>query len=533
VRLPLQLRRQELKRRARGQALVLGALSFLVLALMVTLSFNLSQALRAKVSLQQHSDTLAYSMAVMEARALNYYAVTNRSIAASYVAMNSLQAYMAAASVTGPMMHAGSSNFSFIATQEAALCAATRDTSHCKHAIEARKIANTYSRTGRDYETRAQQLDGKFQAAMQALDAMVDTLHASQRRVHERTRVAVSDGTSYGLRQLATYNAPGVSSLPFKVGSINANEFNCAVDGFDCTGGVASSSPKTRAQVMTEIANATRPGWPASRAGLIQAGTPQYLHPAFLKQLVKTIPGSGYHYVMQHQGTAKTVKNVGSLHGGGQLPGNTGTTVAAHEHGSMYNLWNHGLGTSGYKAQLHGDAAGGGHTPHRAHSCSHHFDGVNAKAFETCTARGNCFMKFRANPSPACDWGQPRVYSYVTWSLRAGDPQKAPWELNPSAALAVNHGAQGTATLALAPEQGAGLSKALVYYHRFDEQDWKSNGRGAVGAGEGWREAPNLFAPYWRAKLHPFTSEQAHQVLQAVGNTDAAEIVLGSPELAL
>ena len=58
--------------------------------------------------------------------------------------------------------------------------------------------------------------------------------------------------------------------------------------------------------------------------------------------------------------------------------------------------------------------------------------------------------------------------------------------------------------------EGAGLSKALVYYHRLGEN--------------GWREAPNLFNPYWRAKLHPFTQEEAAAVLEAAGNTDAARL---------
>jgi hypothetical protein len=518
----------------RGQALVLGALSFLVLALMVTLSFNLSQALRAKVSLQQHSDTLAYSMAVMEARALNYYAVTNRSIAASYVAMNSLHAYMAAASVTGPMMHAASDNFSFIAMQEWAMCGSKGKKKHCDHARKAGKISREYSNTGKSYEGKARGMEAHFQAAIRALDGMVDTLHASQRRVHERTRAAVSDGMSHGLRELAVYNAPGVSGLPEKVGSLNANEFNCAVDGLNCSGSVPSSSPKTRAQVMTEIANATRPGWPASRAGLIQEGLgPKYLHPGFLKKLLKDIPGSGIHLVQGHKGSAKTVQDPGSLHGGGQAPGNTGTTVAADEHGTMFNMWSHVFpGTKSYKAQVSSTLGGGSHSPGRAHSGTHRFEGVNAKAFETCTASGNCFMKYRANSDPARDWGQPRVYSYVTWNLRVGDHRKAPWELNSSSTVTVTHGAQGTAKLTLAPDEGAGLSKALVYYHRFDDGDWKP-GASVGGSLEGWKEGPNLFAPYWRAKLHSFTIQQAEKVLQAAENRDAEELVRGAHGVSL
>jgi hypothetical protein len=523
-----------MRRRPRGQALVLSALSFLVLALMVTLSFNLAQALRAKVSLQQHSDTLAYSMAVMEARALNYYAVTNRSIAASYVAMNSLHAYMAAASVAGPMMHAASDNFSWIELQEWAMCGSHGKKKHCQHAKEAGKISSKYSRTGKSYEEKARAMEVHFRTAIQALDGMVDTLHASQRRVHERTRAAVTDGVSQDLGQLAAYNAPGASGLPGDVGRLNANEFNCAVDGMNCSGSVASSSPRIRAQVMTEIANATRPGWPASRAGPIQGiSDPAYLHPEFLKQLLKEIPRTGVHLVLGHKGSAKTVQDAGGLHGGGQATGNAGVALAADEHGTMFNLWRHVLpGWTDYKAQVSSNSEGGNHSPRRAHSGTHRFEGVNTKAFESCTARGNCFMKYRANPDPRHDWGQPRVYSYVTWNLRVGDPRKAPWELNASSTVSFTHGEQGTAHLTLAPDEGAGLSKALVYYHRFEETDVKEGGA-AGGSMAGWREPPNLFAPYWRAKLHPFTPEQARKVLEAAGNTDAETLVRNSAGLSL
>ncbi|MBN1208375.1 MAG: hypothetical protein JXB05_26175 [Myxococcaceae bacterium] len=520
------------RRLKRGQTLVLGALSFLVLALMVTLSFNLSQALRAKISLQQHSDSLAYSMAVMEARALNYYAVTNRAIAASYVAMNSLHAYMAAASVTGEMMQAGSDNFSFIAFQEGLQCGSKKRKKHCRHAREAMQISREYSNAARSYARKARGLEGYFISSTDALDRMVDALHASQRQVHGRTREAVSDGMSHGLRALALFNAPGVSGLPGGLGSLNANELDCAVDGMECTGSVPSSSPRARAQVLTEISNATRPGWPANRAGLITDGVPWHLHPQFLDELRHQIPGDGTHEPKGHAGTAKTALGEARIHEKGQEAGNPGTTIAADEHGTMFNKWSHVFpGTSRYSARIWSDANGGGHSPGSAHSGNHRFEGVNAKAFKACASRGNCFMKFRANPDPRRDWGQPRVYSYVTQSLRMGDPAMAPWELNASGEVTLTHGEQGASKLTLAPGEGAGLSKALVYYHRFDNEDLR--GGRSPEAGSGWREPPNLFAPYWRAKLHPMTSEEAERVLRAAGNSEAAQLVQGAQGLTL
>lgn len=515
MRVPVQVLRN---RAQRGQAMVLSALSFLVLALMVTLSFNLSHALRQKMGLQQHSDATAYSMAVLEARALNYYAVSNRAIAGSYVAMNSLHAYMAAASVTAAMLGAANMNFLVIAAQEFGQCNSIPTLIHCAHGLEALKIAGEFSNEKGDAEKAVGGMESDFNRAMEGLDLLVDNLHTAQKAVHEKTLQAVKDGKSHGLGQLVQDNAPGASDLSQEVGGLNANEFNCAVDGLQCQGSVGSSADKVRAQVMTEVANASRSGWPATRAvsgglGGVGAGgiqIPSYLHSDFMKKF-KDIPGNNGNYqVVRHVGTAKTVQGKDKVNEGGKEGGNEGTTIAASEEGMIGHTWRDGAWMTGYDAAVWSDANGGGHEPNGAHQGSHQFEGVNAKALTACSQSGNCFMKFRANPSPGREWGQPRVYSYMTRQLRAGNTSRAPWELNSSATLKLQHGQQGQAQLTLAAAEGVALSKALVYYHRFGPN--------------GWKEAPNLFAPYWRAKLHPLKPEEAAQVLEAAGNTDAAEL---------
>ncbi|HEX5749358.1 MAG TPA: hypothetical protein VFZ09_24230 [Archangium sp.] len=515
--MPLHVLRPS-RRRERGQTMVLGALTFLVLALLVALSFNLGHALRKKVSLQQHSDVLAYSMAVLEARALNYYAVSNRSIAASYVAMNSIHAYMAASSVTGEMMRASRGNFQLIAAQEFAQCGCKKCFKHCVHAFKALRIASKYGSAGRKYDRKVRGLEGNFNTIMTGLDRMVDDIHASQSQVHTRTLEAVRDGRAHGLGRLADANAPGVGELPGQVGRLNADELECAVDGRPCESSVASSPLKARARVMTEVANASRPGWPANRG--VFFSYPSYLHGDFLKEL-RDIPGEGSHWVLpKHKGTAKTVQSPGALHGPGQSAGNEGLAVSADESGAMFNQWKHGIAPSGsYSVRVWSDKNGGGHRPGGAHQGRHRFEGVNTKGLTACARGGNCFMKFRANDDARRDWGQPRVYSYLSRKLRWGDSGKPlPWELNDSATVTFRQGAS-TGKLTLAADEGAALSQALVYYHRFGEN--------------GWREAPNLFSPYWRAKLHPLTREQAVKVLEAAGDEDAARLVQGAGRLAL
>lgn len=504
------------RRAERGQALVLGALSFLVLALMVMLSFNLSHALRKKVSLQQHSDALAYSLAVMEARALNYYAVSNRAIAASYVAMNTVHGYVAAASVTGEMMRAGQQNFEMIAIQEFLQCACHSCYQHCLHGGEAQRIAKRYEQEGKIYDQKAKGLEGSFNTIQQGLDKMVDVLHTSQKQVHQRTREALRDGQAQGLHQLAKVNAPGASALPEEVGTLNQQEFDCAVDGLPCDNSVASSPAKARARVMTEVANASRPDWPANR-GI--SAYPSHLNEKFLKDLTKTIPGEGLTQPLNHKGTARAAQTSGGMHGPGQVAGNEGAVITADEEGKLFSQWKHGMWSSSYDSKVWSDKDGGGHTTKKAHQGQHRFEGVNVKDLTACAGAGNCFMKFRANDDARRDWGQPRVYSYLTRSLRHGDTDKRlAWELNDSASVTFENG-DSTGQLTLAADEGAALSLALVYYHRFGEN--------------GWREAPNLFSPYWRAKLHPFTSEQAVKVLDAAHAKDASRLVKDSPGLPL
>lgn len=507
-----------LRRSARGQSLVLACLSFLLLALMTTLSFNLSHALREKMSLQQHSDTMAYSMAVLEARSLNYYAVTNRSIAASYAAMTSVHGYMAAASVTGDMMSAGSTNFIFIALEELAQC--YPNLSHCAHAIEAAKISGKYSQKANDYNKKVKNIESSFNKVIKGLNDMANDLHMSQAAVHMSTANAVRDGQSSDLKDLTDYNAPGATSLAMGVGGINMDEFDCVVDGKNCQK-AQSTSKQARARVMTEVANGTRPGWAADRSiPLLMNGIPTYLNNTFQKSLLKDIPSRGTHMGITHSGTAKVVKAMKDVHANGQLNGNTGDAVAADEHGMLFQQWRDGAMIWSYESKISSRSSGSEHTPGGAHSGQHKdFTGVNTKDLASCSTEGNCFMKFRGMTSQADDWGQPRAYSYVTRQFFQGSYGKAPWELNSSGTLKFGHGEQGTGTLRLAPGEGAALSKALVYYHRLGQN--------------GWKEAPSLFNPYWRAKLHPFTAQEAAKVLNAANNTEGGQIAASAQGLTL
>jgi predicted transposase YbfD/YdcC len=498
----------------RGQALVLACLSLLLLALMMVLSFNLSHALRQKTQLQQHSDAMAYSMAVLEARAFNYFASSNRAIASTYVAMNNVHGYMAAASVTADMMGAAKKAFGLIIAQETALCLACRlSCDHCMHIKDAKDVRDKFKDAEEEYHDKVKQKEQDFNKAVKALDEAMDSLHKSQSAAFDETAKALADGSSLKLSELKRINAPDSSDLNTGVGSLNSGEFNCAIDGKNCSGSgkPSNSSNKARATMMTQVANASRNDWAASRGGK----PPKYLNAQFLQKLMKDIQKDGGTAITSHDGTSKTVKSEGELDGDAATS-NDGSKSAGHEHGRLLSTYKHGLtGVGSYTAMVLSDSSGGQHEPDDEHNGSHPFEGANSRDLASCSAGGNCFMSFRADPNRDNDFGQPRVYSYVTQQLRSKSLSAADWQLNESATVSLQHGDR-TGKVTLAAGEGAAMSKALVYYHRLGD----------------WAEPPNMFNPFWRAKLHPFTAKEAENVLNQAGNSDAAELA-ATPKMPL
>lgn len=74
-----------LRRSEDGQALALGAVFLLVLAIALLGTMRLSDRIHERVALQDGADAAALSLAVEEARAFNFYAYTNRAQIAQYV----------------------------------------------------------------------------------------------------------------------------------------------------------------------------------------------------------------------------------------------------------------------------------------------------------------------------------------------------------------------------------------------------------------------------------------------------------------
>ncbi|RMG19750.1 MAG: hypothetical protein D6729_04475 [Deltaproteobacteria bacterium] len=491
-----------------AQAIVLGALSMFVLALMLIMSLNVTQAVHEKIRLQQSSDALAYSMAVQEARALNYFAYSNRAMAATYAALTSVHAYYASMIVTGDMLAAARINFFIIAGIEFALCCACTWCScfsHCIHGIQAIRIAFKFGREKRKYERRIKSMEQKFNRLVQALDFMVDNIHAAQLEMWGQTVAALMSSRSK-FDEIWKQNAPQASNLDSAIAMLNVNEFNCALEGIvaPCVGGSREARRPNRGKVMTVSSNATRPRWATTR----KPGSPFPIHlgPRFLADLMNRIQGNGVSLPLNHKGTAKIVDRKSRSTLESSRKGEEGRVVGADEHGILFSYWKHGVGVFPYSAEIYSDKNGGRHKPRGGHTGQHKkFEGVQAK--NRCVLKGNCFIKFRAHPDRDDDFNQPKVYAYLQQDLsltRKGD-RPGGWNPNDTGTINLTHGAQGTGSLTFRPGMGRALSKAMVYYHRLGE----------------WREPPNLFNPYWRAKLHPMKRGEAARALALARETEA------------
>lgn len=83
-------RYHHLRRDQDGQAIILGCVMVLILALAVLGTVNLSKTTHERIRLQNAADNAAYSLATHEARAFNFYAFSNRTQISQYVTVMQL-----------------------------------------------------------------------------------------------------------------------------------------------------------------------------------------------------------------------------------------------------------------------------------------------------------------------------------------------------------------------------------------------------------------------------------------------------------
>jgi len=501
-----------------GQVLALGAVTMLVLALMMMISFSLTRAVHEKIRLQSHADSMTYSMATVGARAMNYYAYSNRATAAAAVSIMTLHAYHSQMTLVGDAFATGRINYAVIAGEHFAIFLASCTPictawNNFRLGIQAARIAIQMGRDSRNYYNQARNQETNFNNAVRAYSMMIDAIYAAQQSVSFHT---VQTLRGNNLDSLHNINAPCASQLPLAVGALNVREFACALEGspidFMCIGGRAASPLVARSRVISNVANAARGDWPKGRT----IPFPTLFHPQALQRLMQQ-NGGGFSVPLILDGSARSLQATNFS----QCTGNTnnlqGVSICGVDRGLLTSVLQGPLFAWTFESEVYSNNNGGRHVSNQAHTGRHDqwhgFARIDNLA--GCLTSGECFTNFRSDPRAAQDFGQPKVFGHFSQSLRTNwRCNRGPWELGSNGKLTMGDGARGDGVLDFLPNDPASaISKSMIYFHRPDN----------------WRFPPNAFDPYWKAKLHTMSTTEASLVLGAAGDVAGAAMAIAGP----
>jgi len=497
----------------RGQVMVLGCVTMLALALSTLLSFSVAHAVHERIRLQSYADASAYSMAVVEARAMNYIAYSNRAIAAAFVSMTTAHAYVAAANsaAAGPLT--GLMAMGVAIAGETALGCYFPNFSHCpciirivipkilKYALEIPKVMLD----------SMSPIEKPLNKAVEGFVAMIQSIHKSQRDAAE------SAGRFLSQDVLKKNGAPCASAQTNAFGKLNKKQFACALEGSpldDECDEVTASSKDDRKKIMANVVNASRPSFTAGgpKIHMAQPKLNPVYHEDYVKKFMKDIPSPRVPGIMTLSVSAFMADGASAgsclVAPGKGTKGDAICANASHIMVFPFVIDTPGIGTgipavigSGDNQSYHGLL------PFQ-HSGSSHNKFKKMFKDDACGDNTLCFINYRMG-SKANNWGQPLVFFVARQDLNSSAKANScntaalPWHLNQQGQVNVSHGARGQGKLNMRPQQDAfAASQAMVYFHRTNT----------------WQAPPNLFEPYWRAKLHPFKDEHFRILKDSISN---------------
>jgi hypothetical protein len=481
VNTSIRLKSQGLK--SRGQVMVLACVTMLSMALMLMLSFNLSNAIHEKIRVQSHADAQAYSVALIEARAYNTLAYTNRAIAAAFVAQTGLHAWLAIASEAVSIHEGFRNSFFMVAGIELCICLCgcpyACQFPHCKDAFQAFKIAMKHNKAARQVGQKIKSHESDFNNAVKGISTLVDALHYEQIAVVGLAAKEIASVSSTSLKKLKENNAPA-SEYGMAADAFNLAGFMCPLEGVPGGGtgscGGSSSSAEDRGKIMQSVANGTRTSFTASSNIIGAMGS---IHWDF-------IPMSQYLQDMQgneglHVFVFDIAAGIGNSFNRDPPKYTRMSKVGGSSQGGIGVFWRHGVGGWMLSSDAYSDQNSGRHRPSGAHQGQH-------GEFPGCLSN-DCFVNFKPGDEGS-DYNQPSTYGAVSQDLRwTINGQQKNWEVTQSGTVNMKMGDVGEVNLNLvARDKGFAVSKGKTYFHQLDD----------------WSVAPNMFDPFWRAKLHGF-----------------------------
>lgn len=469
---------------ARGQVLPLACIVFLTCALMMMASFSVANAVHERTRIQAAADAHAFTVATLEARGFNTMAFMNRAIAGAMVAEMGIHAWRALARHNVNMYQAGMIAFFVIAAMEFAQCPKFQ-LQHCVHGFKALIIAFKYMKAYKSNKSALEGKDQQWKDAVKAYSELIKKINGDQKSILDRVKQEIGIA-SVTLNQMLQATAPK-ASINFMIHDYNKKGFACALEGsnFDdeceapswkSVGTVKSADERTK--IMESAAMAARPKWQVGSLFERSASDTGYKGsnpigiPVYNPDKMMDIQGKGSNSMYMFVGMA----NKSSV--------SNNRISASSGMGIGIATWQDGVGPLFVM-----DAS--------PPSTQSEYEGV------PCDGSGGCFINFRlATQGGETDYGQPATYGVITQDLRkmrARDEQ--PWEIDGSGTVKMPN---GDGTFKYVPEgQGFGVAKGKAYFHQLDS----------------WAAPPNLFDPFWRAKLHPFVRDELKEILQKAGDS--------------
>jgi hypothetical protein len=380
------------------------------------------------------------------------------------------------------------------ALAEIAMCIVTWGSSCCDHIPKPIELAFQYGfQDVNDAEDTLQGWERPFNDAVDAYWQLVkfNTLEQNAMLVLGVPKLLTGfDGALKGTARQA-------SGLSFAIGAVNSAKFLCTLEGslVDTCG--AKKSVTERSKMYTEIINASRPEFTHQ---IFMMGTDylpmlgsqwsdlQYSGPAFI----------GGDHLIADDSCDKDNEAEGKLA--------CATVPFAFFAGSAHDLPGIGFWAG---TEIVSDENGGDHSPSGAHDGSQH---DKFKGIPKCVQAKECFINFREGDKDD-EWGQPSVFTYYSSDLsKRPRAQATPWILGADGKLSIDMGAKDNGTpglLEMKPSRpGSAMSRVMTYFH-------------APGS---WPRPPNMFDPYWAAKLHPLDRTQVLELLALSGGDKLGDI---------
>lgn len=505
--------------RWRGQTLVLGAVTMLVLALMVMLTLNITMATHAKINLQNYADAKAYSTAVQEARALNYFAYSNRAIASAYVGMANLHAYMSEAAMQADLKMAAAATMGIIAAEEIGMCFCCAIGPCCfDHCVDsymaqfnAAMLVIDWVSGGMGQKIRA--LDAPAGDVMDALHNHIGLIHLSQEAVKLNVYGLLVAGSLAELKE-ANLQKAGKDET-------TSDEHTVTLQNAYAWNQLFYDEAEKKRQIMAEVTNASRQAFAWNRHGspIVQG---LLFPPNWVQQNVKATVWLGDDGLWAITQTPDFGFNAGGRTGftNGDFPlqvagtviasndapasDATGETVNSFDWGVLAGQWKHGAGVGPlplFGPLGPGELLSGSGDRHRADlGVLDFFNRPHDSADHGRALEMERFIEFKIETR--WPYNQPSTFAAASTDSRVTETGiKGPWEINDEGTVAFD-GVGETGELVLANKQRTkAFSKAMVYYHRIGD----------------WQDYPNLFNPFWRAKLHPLSTSE---ILTSLTPTD-------------